>query len=515
MFDWYLSWPRFLCDLFWFAFGVSLKYIYAFILKIPHWIQLFKSRLSVYFYRPVCEENDSFAKLTFRERFPSNFQKINNNIKESKIQTDFQLTWDDLLSKENIACYDLIKIEPKEISENEIKLMKEWFCDLLNRYQSGKEPVKVMLLKKRAPFIDMEHFFYFHILSECYNLANIPEADRGKIDVFYNDNRNYYKRDKTDNRKIFDPYKRTKINDIKRDLEKQSKSKIVNSLISYNRISGNVITSLLNSNLTGNSYDSSQTAMNARRETTDVINVNNDESYGSYLADLINFSKFVNENSIPSNNNKVEVINYLVDNSGIEFLNDLILAYHLNKELNCRVVFHVNVLPIFVSDVIENDYVCLYDTISQELNETSMPGLSSEEIVNAKALLEEIDKKFEDNIFEIKKDFYCNMPLLYKDWYKYNSATAKSLFEKVNSLLIIKGDLNYRRLVGDYKANWMRPESASLSLYTRFIKVPLLVVRSYKSNLILDIKNKDIKDLDHNFTDWRTNGKFGTIRFIE
>jgi hypothetical protein len=86
-------------------------------------------------------------------------------------------------------------------------------------------------------------------------------------------------------------------------------------------------------------------------------------------------------------------------------------------------------------------------------------------------------------------------------------------FRKWNSdetcaLIIIKGDLNYRRLVGDFHWRSSDPIKDKIS----YIKKPLLIIRSLKSNVILGVDDEE--KYSNNAPNWRISGKYGIVQLI-
>ncbi len=485
------------------------------------------------FARPITEENDNFATITFAIRFPEIFDKINNNI-SGYARKNFKIMWDSTL-KEDVN-ENLIMIP--DISEKSKKILKNWYTDLIERMNITKHTITVDYLKLYAPFIDMEHFFYFHILSQCYKESNISEQNRQEIDKYYDKSsvkseslKLYYTNVKTDNSVIndrellltenkfyFDPFKTTKIHDIDEDLKRCENSRIISSILRYQNIKldSNALSSLLSYNLMGNSFDLSQHTKLAMNEITHVVNVNNQEinNKKSSNNDIHNFCDYIKKCQSRSNK-QLNVINYLVDNVGVELLHDLILADYLFNELQCKINFYVNEMPIFVSDVISNDIICLLNRISIYIESNDFCNNPNKNVI--KKYIDSIRNRFINNNFEIKSNFYFNMPMRFKDWTKdpNDNMTANEIFRTPNSLVIVKGDLNYRRLVGDFKSSLWRKEKYKLPDYTSYIKSPLLVIRSFKSNVILDIDKDYAKKLDMQDTRWRNNGTHGTIRFLD
>jgi len=78
-------------------------------------------------------------------------------------------------------------------------------------------------------------------------------------------------------------------------------------------------------------------------------------------------------------------------------------------------------------------------------------------------------------------------------------------------LVILKGDLNYRRAVGD--ALWTTPTSWAEA--TAYFPAPLLTLRTLKSDALVGIPADHAELLTAQDPHWRTNGKRGVIQLKE
>ncbi len=438
--------------------------------------------------------NDEFARDTIKFRFKDIITRVNkHNPKKNLSYKSF--------SEEIFNPVDLVQKLPY-YEEN---------SDVLNTWaaEQNRQTYKIVYdFMTKAPFIDVEHYFYFWII------AKINEEST----------------------EFIDPFAKIKEEDLINDISADGvilgedgqihKSKIIKAILNYNEEFGTKtfdkeIHDILNLNLSSNSNDLSQMAWNRSLDTT----ITDD---GKEIEDFVDY--------ISSCRNQVKTINYLVDNSGVEVFNDLVLALLLvNRQFASQVVFHVNVLPVFVSDVIHKDIEGLIDKVKEQvkiLRSTQPSKLEDqkkwkEEHSDADFILHSYDnqqfdkidrildrlhecltrknKSTNEQVFVVKPSFEWNMPTLYKDL-----LNNKDVFDQTNSMLIVKGDLNYRRLVGD---NQWRTRTSLNSIVKRYVKVPILVIRSFKSSVILDIcKPQKWAARD---PEWKTDGKYGTVRFLK
>jgi hypothetical protein len=76
-------------------------------------------------------------------------------------------------------------------------------------------------------------------------------------------------------------------------------------------------------------------------------------------------------------------------------------------------------------------------------------------------------------------------------------------------MVIVKGDANYRRLVGD--AVW-QPETPFEDVM-RYFPAPILALRTGKSDPIVGLPRGMAQALDQQDPAWRVNGRRGVIQF--
>jgi hypothetical protein len=75
-------------------------------------------------------------------------------------------------------------------------------------------------------------------------------------------------------------------------------------------------------------------------------------------------------------------------------------------------------------------------------------------------------------------------------------------------LVILKGDANYRRLLGD--AHW--PPTASFQEATRYFPAPLVVLRTLKAEIIVGLQPGEAERLSAEDAGWLVNGKRGVVQ---
>ncbi|MBN2894241.1 MAG: DUF89 family protein [Bacteroidales bacterium] len=298
-----------------------------------------------------------------------------------------------------------------------------------------------------VPFLLTEYYFYWKILE----FSNYFES---KIDPFY----------------------------IQKE---QSAQKAANSLVNLasfildknnknEDIWDNIFLNLLWSNREG---DLSQISMLSSSTNSDKDNVLINDSKKTY--------NFIKDNCYQ--------IDFVLDNSGYELAATLVLAFYLlENEFVKDVNFHVKKHPIFVSDTtkVDVDYMMMmfakhYDKnlnyISEKL--TSFLGKS----------------------FKIHVDDFWTEPILFSSDDRIKNKLYRS------HLVIIMGDLNYRRLIGD--RHW--PFVMDIRLLSKYFPTNFLIIRTLKSEVLVNIPMDKIKEISQKNKNWLVDGSYGLIQLVE
>lgn len=77
-----------------------------------------------------------------------------------------------------------------------------------------------------------------------------------------------------------------------------------------------------------------------------------------------------------------------------------------------------------------------------------------------------------------------------------------------SKLLIFKGDLNYRKLVGDM--NWVHTEKFEVAL-RGFNPAPLVTLRTIKADVVVGLKPGQAEEVMKLDKDWLTTGKYAVV----
>ncbi len=185
-------------------------------------------------------------------------------------------------------------------------------------------------------------------------------------------------------------------------------------------------------------------------------------------------------------------VHLICDNTGTELALDLALVDALLDGAAETVTLHLKAHPTFVSDAILADV----DTLLARLADEWYPphhGLADR--LNAARL---------DGRLNLAPHPVWNSARFLRDF----PAEALGWFEGA-SLVISKGDLNYRRIVGD--TDW--PTATPFAAVTAYFPAPLLALRTLKSDPVVGLAPGQGERLDAESPGWRTNGRRGVMQF--
>lgn len=201
-----------------------------------------------------------------------------------------------------------------------------------------------------------------------------------------------------------------------------------------------------------------------------------------------------------SKKNKHKRFDIICDNCGKELFSDLFLAcYFLYLGLANEVVFHVKKYPFFVSDATENDF-----------------GFLLQSILTKDKDIEECRDYLNSGKIKVETNDFWTSPKTFNELEKEDSDLYKELTK--SSLIIVKGDLNYRRLVED--KNWNYDESFIKLTENVFGNVPILAPRVIKSDVLVGVSSamyhlaKSTESANSSIENsFKANGKWAVIHF--
>lgn len=190
-------------------------------------------------------------------------------------------------------------------------------------------------------------------------------------------------------------------------------------------------------------------------------------------------------------------VDIVLDNSGFELVTDLVFAdFLLSSELATEIHFHGKLIPWFVSDVTVRDFEWIVERMKgSHLESMSICGAGWEAYVRMGKWV------YHDHVFWTLPHPFCAMPQVAPDLYAELQKAGIVLF---------KGDLNYRKLMGDRKWKFTVPFHQALS---GFHPAPLCSIRTLKCELQVGLQPGQAEQLTASDPHWLTTGKYGIFQF--
>jgi len=193
-------------------------------------------------------------------------------------------------------------------------------------------------------------------------------------------------------------------------------------------------------------------------------------------------------------------IDYVLDNAGPELFADLCLASWLVEAgVASEVHFHTKEFGWFVSDVTLRDFDWLVQQTMDQANE------------DMRALGARWRGFVRDKRWIIKSDPFWTCA----DPFKEMPAVAPTLYGDLSkaSLVILKGDLNYRKLTGDLKWDPTTPFS---QVTGAFKPTAFVALRASKADVIAGLRPGQAEELTEKEKglSWMTSGKYGLIQAL-
>lgn len=383
---------------------------------------------------------------------------------EFTVEKRFPKIFKEVCSEEYDSFIENHKVDDGKILHSNISGIDE-----LKKSISSYKDYTIKDFFKKAPFFLVEFYFYHLLLS----LRNYDEL---KFDFFAAKKDADWK-DKTEDFSsklsvLFDDFE--KFNKIK--FSKKEKQE-------FNERKNEHIKSILYYSLTSNTGDLSQ-LHEISSESVKCL-CNETEICQNYLDVAKPYSRF----------------DIVCDNSGAELFSDIYLAvFFLVYGLAKKVVLHLKPCPFFVSDATIDDFSKLVSALIKNGKNTELLDFISK-------------KKIEvwTNDFWVEPYYFDKMP-----------DDLKSHFDK-SDLVIIKGDLNYRRLVGDFNTHCDDKEKSSVkeveTLEERCLfrnksnqNIPLVAPRVLKSDVFVGIDTVFEAIGRNSDSQFKTDGKWGVIQ---
>ncbi|XP_037953094.1 damage-control phosphatase ARMT1-like [Teleopsis dalmanni] len=406
----------------------------------------------------------SFAYYTLRERLPVTLTSIIDNLAKDK---------DELANEYGENAREEIKNVVGLLSKLKYQLQTDKNLEPFTENEPDKHVWNDFI--EKLPDGKNTFFETCWLYAECYMYR--------KVSSFF---------EATTALKSYDYFAKQKVNALQISID------AMETIAKYTRNvekSADMFVRLLKLNLWGNRCDLSITSGKEVKPTEDAV-----EIIKSLDSNLIADNTAEICECIHTNESQQCSVDFVCDNAGYELFTDFVLGeYIIDKQLATKVRFNVKSIPWFISDVTPTDFYCTL----KYLSEHNSPIIS------------ELGKKWtqlvEEGKFELSPlEHFWTSPY---EFYRM-SEVRPDLYKKLSEsrLVIFKGDLNYRKLIGDY--NWDKTESFVKCL-RGFQPTNICSLRTVKADLICGLRPGVAEELFKIKPDWMTTGDYGVIQFAQ
>lgn len=210
-------------------------------------------------------------------------------------------------------------------------------------------------------------------------------------------------------------------------------------------------------------------------------------------------------------------VDIVLDNSGFELFADLIFAlFVLDSNLVKEVHLHCKEIPWFVSDTMPKDFHAL---LAQLVDSEFYPNIhqNSDDSKAIQFLHSKLVHYHEKGQIIIKSDPFWTLDDNY-----WNLAETGALYDDLrqSSLIIFKGDLNYRKLTGDLQWDKTTPFTTAIQALAKS-NLPVLSLRTCKADVVVGLEKgvnekliEKYKAMGNDVGEfWSSSGKWAVISF--
>jgi hypothetical protein len=181
----------------------------------------------------------------------------------------------------------------------------------------------------------------------------------------------------------------------------------------------------------------------------------------------------------------------VADNAGRELLADLALIDHLLTYCHVgSVSLHIKPHPYYVSDATATDVVACLRRLA------ATPGSAAEASQHVQTAMSEGQVRLYTH------DFYC------APWSFHRMPADLAAQFSQATVTVLKGDLNYRRLVDD--RDW--PPTTPFTDVASYFPGTVAALRTLKSDVITGLDPATVTNLDAAGQHWRADGTHGLIQ---
>ncbi|MEB3357670.1 MAG: damage-control phosphatase ARMT1 family protein [Synechococcales bacterium] len=187
-----------------------------------------------------------------------------------------------------------------------------------------------------------------------------------------------------------------------------------------------------------------------------------------------------------------ERIDIVADNAGLELVSDLCLTdVLLAAGVVNQVYLHLKPSPVLVSDAMVADAVHTIDTLARDRDREVR--LLAARLKHYRAM----------DVLQFAAHPVWSAPLVF--WEMIEPLQAEL---GLTRLTLLKGDANYRRLLGD--CHW--PPPTPFADIAAYFPTPLAALRTLKSEIVAGLPADSLDSLTEKDPQWMVNGQWGLIQ---
>lgn len=192
-------------------------------------------------------------------------------------------------------------------------------------------------------------------------------------------------------------------------------------------------------------------------------------------------------------------VDIIVDNAGFELVTDLAVGqYLIESKIAKTVTFQLKSHPTFVSDALEKDLIATVEYYTK-LSEVEYPNARAAGL-KWKSYLQSGQWKCQEHMFWVQ-----GWPM-----WKMQDSLYQDLQQRCD-LAIVKGDANYRRLLGDL--DWDYSAASFEDVVGAYFPCPVLALRTLKAEIGCGMDKEQVERASSLDKNWLVNGRFGVIHF--
>jgi uncharacterized protein with ATP-grasp and redox domains len=188
-------------------------------------------------------------------------------------------------------------------------------------------------------------------------------------------------------------------------------------------------------------------------------------------------------------------VDFILDNAGFELVCDLLLVdFLLSTQIARTVHCYLKPYPMFVSDATLPDVHHTLRVLTQD-SQSAVRSLA----VRLQSYLSTGQLSFQNDLFWAAPLPFWEMP----------SVLRQELAS--SQLVFIKGDANYRRLLGDCHWAFTTP----LNDIAGYFPSPLVALRTLKSEVVAGLPPQRVEGLTTEDPEWLISGRWGVIQLVD